>query len=70
MSLDKRLAAKKALTPKKGFNVVAVDTFEEPGDELYLVSNHATEAEANEACSARKRSHPHEPCYVYGPDNG
>lgn len=67
MSLDERLAAKKRLTPKSGFNVVAVDTFEPAGDELYLVSHHATRAKAEAKRAAYAKEHPMEPVYVYEP---
>jgi hypothetical protein len=51
----------------EGFNVVAVDAYEEPGDELYLVGNFESEAEAEEAAAAHtKRSG--DKAYVYAPE--
>lgn len=64
--LKKRLAAKKEFTPKKGFNLVGVDDFEEPGDELYLISHHATRGEAEQAKKNRKTANPDETLHIYG----
>lgn len=66
--VEKSSEAIERLMPKtgEGFNVVAVDAYEEPGDELYLVGNFETEAEAKEAAEAHtKRSG--DKAYVYAP---
>jgi hypothetical protein len=53
-------------TPKPGggFNVVAVDAYEMPGEALYLVGNYKTEEEANKMARdhARKSG---DKAYVY-----
>lgn len=43
------LAQKKEMTPKTGFNLVGLDDFEDPGEQLFLISSHKTEAEAKSA---------------------
>ena len=61
---------KKRWVPKQGegYNVVAVDTYEVPGEQMYLVSNHADEPAAQAALEKFKAQHPDEMAYVYGPD--
>lgn len=46
MSIEKALAHKKTLIPEEGFNVVGVDTFEEPDEALYFIGHFATKEEA------------------------
>lgn len=36
------LANKDALVPKKGFNLVGLDDYEEPGDQLFLIGHYDT----------------------------
>lgn len=67
-TMDKAFEAMKKMTPKKGYNVVGVDDYELPGEELFLVGNYATEEEANAACEAEKKDNPGTEYYVYGPD--
>lgn len=63
---DIRMENVKRLTPKTGFNVVAVDTFEsDPSCELYLVAHCATLTEAEAIASDRRAAIPIEPVYVY-----
>lgn len=65
-----RLKAKARMIPKKGFNLVGVDDYErEPGDELYLIAHYPSEDAAVRAQKARKRAHPDEKTYIYGPDS-
>jgi len=59
---------KKKMIPERGFNVVGADTFEDPGEQLYVISHHGTEDEAKAALAAWKKQHPRESAYVYGPD--
>jgi hypothetical protein len=71
---DERMAAVERLTPKTGFNVVGVDSFEdEPAYELFLVGHCATRAEAEDLLAATlKRTREHgsdEAFYIYGPDS-
>ena len=61
------LAQKKAMTPKKGFNLVGLDDFEEPGSQLFVISTHKTEPEAK---AAEKKYNAHNKdvrTYIYGP---
>lgn len=66
--LDKMKAEKKRWIPKTGYNVVGVDDFELPGEKLYLISHHGTEAEANRALAVFQKQNPEEAAYVYGPN--
>jgi hypothetical protein len=66
-AMDARIAAKKKLIPKKGFNLVGVDDYEEAGDDLYLIGNFPNEAAAKTAQAARKKKNPNEVTYIYGP---
>ena len=63
MNLTKSIEAIKRNTPKTGFNLVGVDTYEMPGEELYFISHHKTEAEANAAKASRDKD---EICHIYG----
>jgi hypothetical protein len=66
---EKRFAAKERLTPKAGFNVVGVDSFEDdPAHELFLCGHFETREEAEEELAARKEKSPSERYYIYGPD--
>ncbi len=62
---DRMDARVKELTPKKGFNLVGVDKFEQPGDELYLVKNFDTRAEAEAALKKEEKAHPRDAFHVY-----
>ena len=68
-SFDKRMAALDAMTPEEGFNLVGVDDYEEPGDELYLVGNYPTKEEAERVKQQRLAGNPQEVLYIYEPDN-
>lgn len=64
---EKRLAARLRCRPETGFNVVAVDDYEEAGDELYVVANY----DDRESAEAHAKSHTEETgekAYVYGSD--
>ena len=67
-----RLDAQLAMTPGpgEGYNVVGVDTFEDPGDELFLISNHATREEAETAAAAYRKKPDAERVYVYAQPEG
>ena len=66
--LKARVRAQRAMTPPKGqgFNVVGVDTFEEPGEELYLIANVATREEAERKAASYRKQHPEEIVHIYG----
>lgn len=66
MSFIERIEAeRRALTPETGFNVVGVDRFELPGEAAYLVSHHATRAEADAVATRMKRENPADDFHVY-----
>lgn len=52
------------LTPKTGFNVVAVDSYEKPGRALYLVDHFDDEKEAEKARAAHEKKSG-DKAYVY-----
>lgn len=54
--------------PGEGFNVVGIDTHELPGEQIYLIANHAEEAAAEAALAQFKANNPGETAYVYGPE--
>ncbi len=58
----------KEMTPKTGFNVVGVDKFEQPGDELYLVKHCKTKEEAEKVVADMTKKHPRDDFHVYGVD--
>jgi hypothetical protein len=62
--IDEAFAQVDQLTPATGFNVVAVDSMELPGEGLYLVSHHATQEEA-EAARAAHQAASGDKTYVY-----
>jgi hypothetical protein len=64
--IEKMLALKEKLTPDEGFNLVAVDDFEQLGEDLFLV-DHFDSLEAAEAAQAERRAeNPDEKTFVYG----
>ena len=66
-ALERRIAAKKELIPKEGFNVVEIDIFEsEPGEDISLRAHCATKEEADAIVAAESTKDT--PMYVYGPD--
>ncbi len=66
MSVEKMLSAMERMTPKTGANVVGVDDFEDPGEELYLVKHCASVAEAEAYAKAYRKKHPDsDPVHVY-----
>jgi hypothetical protein len=62
--LEKALDAKEKMTPDTGFNVVAVDRMERPGEALYLVSHHSDAAAAEKARAAHEKTSGNK-TYVY-----
>lgn len=65
---QKRLKAKRGMTPRpgQGYNLVGLDDYEEPGDELYLVGQFKTWALADGARRERRRRKPDEALFIYG----
>ena len=66
MSLKAMLARKSELSPKEGYNVVGVDSFELGADALYLIGHYATLAEA-EATLKRESRKTKDKLYIYEP---
>ena len=52
--IEKLIRKKEEMTPKTGFNVVGIDKFEMPGDELYLIKHVDTKEEAIEVKASSK----------------
>lgn len=65
MDVKKALEAIEEMTPKTGFNLVGVDDFEEPGEELYLVGHFDTREAADAAKTDRLRKNPDEVLHIY-----
>lgn len=65
--MKKHLSAIEKLTPKTGYNLVGVDDYELPGEELYLVAHYKTAIEAAAARDARRKANPGKTYHVYGP---
>lgn len=60
------LAQKKEMTPKKGFNLVGLDDFERPGEQLFLISHHDTEPEARAASRKYNKLNKDTKTFIYG----
>lgn len=65
--LEEMRKDKGSVTPKTGYNVVGVDDFEPPGDQLYIIGHYESREEAEAALARWKESH-EDPAYVYGPE--
>ncbi|MCE7894833.1 MAG: hypothetical protein DYH12_34875 [Sorangiineae bacterium PRO1] len=59
------LSAIEQATPKNGFNLVEVDEYEPPGEELYVHLHFDSREEAVEALARYRRRHPGNVFYVY-----
>ena len=68
-TMKEALDQREALTPKKGFNLVGVDTYGDPDDQgPYLVNHYDTRDEAEKAKAAQEKDDPETTFYIYGPD--
>lgn len=63
------LEHKNKFVPKEGFNLVGVDDFEEPGEELYLVGHFDSREEAEAFKAKRLKADPNEVLHVYDPES-
>ncbi len=63
--IEKGLEQIAEFTPKTGFNVVAIDHYEAPGDAMYLVSHHKDKGEADKARAAHEKK-TKDRSFVYG----
>jgi hypothetical protein len=68
MTMQAMLAQKKAMTPKKGFNLVGLDDFEEPGEQLFLIGHYESKAEAEKADKEHNSRNKDVRTFIYGPD--
>ncbi|MCL4750459.1 MAG: hypothetical protein KJ015_09875 [Myxococcales bacterium] len=59
------LSAIEQATPKNGFNLVEVDEYEPPGEELYVHQHFDSREKAVEALARYRRRHPGNVFYVY-----
>lgn len=66
--LKKSMVEKAKFIPKAGFNVVGVDGFELPGEQLYLVGHFDDEPAAVARAAKFQKENPGETAYVYGVD--
>lgn len=66
---DKMRSDKKRAVPVSGFNFVGCDDFEDPGEQLYVIRNFATRAEAEQAQKDYKVEYPDERTYIYSPED-
>ena len=66
--LKENMTDKAKFIPKAGFNVVGVDEFEMPGDQLYLVGHFVDEKAAKAALAKFKKANQDEQAYIYGPE--
>jgi len=67
--IEKMMAAKRALMPKEGYNLVGVDDYEEPGEDLYLIGNYASAEDAEAAKLAKENDGCSDKMFIYGPEN-
>ena len=61
------LEDKKQFIPKAGFNVVGVDDFEDPGEQLYLIGHFVTRPMAEARKKLFKKQNPGESVFIYDP---
>ena len=69
MSISKMLQDKKRMLPKAGFNLVGVDDYEDPGEQLYLIGNYASRPEAEAEMKKRQKAGNSDKMFIYGPDD-
>lgn len=60
---------KERFLPKQGYNVVGVDDFEVPGEQLYLIAHTITREEAEAALARFRERNPEHEAQIYGPDD-
>lgn len=66
-AIDAMLKQKKAMTPKSGFNLVGLDDFELPGEQLFLIGQYKTEGEANAAKKKHDARNKDVKTFIYSP---
>ena len=65
-TLKAMLAQKAEMTPKAGFNLVGLDDFEDPGEQLFLIGHYETEAKAKAAQALHKTRNKDVRTFIYG----
>lgn len=60
------LVQKRKLTPTVGFNLVGLDDFELPGEQLFLISHHTTEPQAKQAQKTYAKHNKDTQTFIYG----
>jgi hypothetical protein len=66
-SVDKLLAHKAEMTPKKGFNLVGLDDYGSPDEQgLYLVAHFDSKSDAEAEKASREKLDPDQKYFVYG----
>lgn len=68
MSVDEILKDRKRFVPKKGYNLIGIDTHELPHEAAYLVDHFVDEAAGKEALEVRLEEVPHEKAFLLGPE--
>jgi hypothetical protein len=61
---------KQKFLPKTGYNVVGVDDFELPGEQLFLIGQYPTRDAAQRALERFQKENPGHTAHVYGPEDG
>lgn len=65
--MEKMMADKARFVPDEGFNLVGLDDFDDPGEQLYLIGNYETR-ELAQAEMAKRRADPNaDKMFIYGP---
>ena len=68
-SFDSMSAQARELTPKTGYNLVGLDDYEDPGEQLFLIGRYRTAKEALEAQKDHKQRNKDIRTFIYhGPD--
>lgn len=67
--MDKMAADKAKHVPESGYNLVGLDDFEDPGEQLYLIGNFPSKEEAQAEMKKRESSKDHngDRMFIYGP---
>lgn len=64
--IEAMLRQKQAMTPKSGFNLVGLDDYEKPGEQLFLISSHKTERDAVKAQKEYMKKNRDSQTFIYG----
>lgn len=67
MTVQEMRKDKSGMIPDKGFNLVGLDDYEDPGEQLYLIKNFASRAEAEKEMRKRQKTGNGDKLFIYGP---